>query len=199
MSKLSKEELLQKYYNKLEDEEKIILYSLGVLDNVPVKSKTKLQKLLFLLSNVFEDYSELLNFEPHLYGPYSESVDDLLEDLIKLGLVQHNKSQYFLTPFGMELYKRLQPKKELIEVLQDFKLFLNDLSEEELLTFVYVTYPEFTSEAVKWEKLQEKRVHYALKMLKKEKISFSKAVEISDMPYADFGLLAKKEGVVWKA
>jgi len=198
LSALSKEETLLKYYSKLEDEEKIILYSLGVLDNVPIRSKTKLQKLLFLLSNVFEDYADLLNFEPHLCGPYSERADDLLEDLIKLDLVQHSGNQFSLTGLGVELYERLHPKKELLDVLADYKSFLNDLSEDELLTFIYVTYPNTISEAIKWEQLKKNRVSCALKMLKKSKIGFAKAVEIANMPYNDFSLLVKNEGIRWK-
>jgi Uncharacterized conserved protein len=192
------EQKLEKYFNNLEDEEKIILYSLGVLDNMPIKNKMKLQKLLFLVSNIFENYSDLLDFEPHLYGPYSENLDDILEDLIKMRLVESEGSQYKLSPLGKQLYDRLKPKKELITVLEDFKLFLNDLTNEELLTFIYVSYPEFTSEAVKWNKLKEKRVQYAVQLLKKQKISFAKAVEISGLDAFDFELLTKKEGIKWK-
>ena len=194
----SKEMKLKKYYDHLEDEEKILLFSIGVLDNAPIRSKTKLQKLLFLTSNVFEDYQDLLDFEPHLYGPYSETVDEILNDLIKMELVIQDRGQYRLTDLGVELYDRLKPKDELKFVLEDFKHFLNDLSNDELLTFIYVNYPKYTSEAVKWEELKERRVYYALRLLKKQKVSFAKAVEISDIPYIEFSLLAKKEGIKWR-
>lgn len=196
--KLSREMKLKKYYDKLEDEEKIILYSLGVLDNTPIRSKTKLQKLLFLTSNVFDDYQDLLDFEPHLYGPYSETVDVILEDLIKMELVSLDRNQYNLTELGNELYNRLKPKEELKTVLEDFKLFLNDLTNDELLAFVYVTYPKYTAEAVKWDELKEKRVYYATQLLRKHKVSFAKAVEISGLSQMEFNLLAKKEGIKWR-
>ncbi len=196
--KLTREEKLQKYYNRLEDQEKILLYSIGSLGNTPIRNKTKLQKLLFLTSNVFNEYQDLLSFEPHLYGPYSEYVEDILDDLIKMELVSEERKQYKLTALGEELYKRLKPKEELITVLEDFKLFLNDLTNDELLAFVYVTYPKYTSEAVKWGELKENREYYALQLLKKKKVSFSKAVEISGLSSSELDVLTKKEGIKWR-
>jgi len=196
--KSSKEEKLQKYYNHLEDEEKILLYSIGALGNTPIRNKTKLQKLLFLTSNVFNEYQDLLSFEPHLYGPYSEYVEDILDDLIKMELVSEERKQYKLTALGEELYNRLKPKEELVTVLEDFKLFLNDLTNDELLAFVYVTYPKFTSEAVKWDELKNNREYYALQLLKKKKVSFAKAVEISGLSSSEFDILTKKEGIKWR-
>ena len=58
-------------FSRLNPEERIILYAVGALDK-PLRSKVKLQKLLFLVSNVFDDISELMRFEPHFLGPYSE-------------------------------------------------------------------------------------------------------------------------------
>lgn len=196
--KLSNEKKLQKYYTHLEDEEKVLLYSIGALDNTPIRNKTKLQKLLFLTSNVFENYQDLLCFEPHLYGPYSEYIEDILDDLIKMEIVAEDRKQYKLTALGEELYKRLKPREELIAVIEDFKLFLNDLTNDELLAFVYVTYPKYTSEAVKWEELKNKREYYALQLLKKNKVSFAKAVEISGLSSVDFDFLTKKEGIKWR-
>ena len=80
------ENKLKRIYDSLEDEERILLYSIGALDNTPIRNKTKLQKLLFLISNVFKEYSALLEFEPHLFGPYSEIANDTLEDLHKRSL-----------------------------------------------------------------------------------------------------------------
>ena len=91
----------------LEDEEKIIIYSLGALDGTPLKSKIKLQKLLFLFSNVFDSYKELLEFEPHLFGPYSETINQLIEDLETLGIIDIDGNKYKLTKNDMHNLKRL--------------------------------------------------------------------------------------------
>jgi uncharacterized protein YwgA len=182
----------------LNDEEKLILFTIGSLDRAPIRSKIKIQKILFLISNVFKGFQNLLEFEPHLFGPYSETLDYVLESLIKLGLVKKESSSFFLTDDGQTLVESLKPKSELLAVINDFKSFLNDLSDDEILVFVYSSYPQFTSESVKWDELKPKRVSIALSLLNKEKISFSKAAEIAGMSTVDFDKLLKERGMPWR-
>ena len=66
----------------LESDEKIVLYSIGALRNTPLRGKVKLQKLLFLITEVFPEWDEFLEYDSHLLGPYSERVDNILEDLM---------------------------------------------------------------------------------------------------------------------
>lgn len=185
-------------FGDLDDEEKIVLFSSGALGNTPLRSKVKIQKILFLVSNVFKEYKDLLEFEPHLFGPYSETVDYILEDLIKLGLINQEGSKYRLTEKGKGLYSQLRPKKELIRVIEDFKGFLNNLPDNEILAFVYVTYPDYISESAKWDELKQDRVRIAISLLKKEKISFGKAVEISGLKSKDFEENLNKRGIKWR-
>jgi len=182
----------------LEDEEKIILYSLGALDRTPLRSKIKLHKLLFLFSNVFKDFKDLFEFESHLFGPYSETINYLLEDLEKLGLVEVQGNKYKLTEKGSRLFKKLNPNPEVIKVLEDFKEFLNDLTDDEILAFIYVSYPKYIEESAKWEKLKKIRDQLALSLLRKHKVSFGKAVEISGLKSSDFEDLAKKMEIRWR-
>ncbi len=185
-------------FNNLEDDEKIIIYSLGALGNTPLRSKIKIQKLLFLISNVFKEYEELLEFEPHLFGPYSEKVEDIVQDLQKLGLIEVEGSRYKLTKKGFELYLHLKPKKELMDVIADFKEFLNDLRDDDILAFVYVSYPEYIGESAKWDDLKKERLEIAVSLLRKEKVSFGKAVEISGLSSSRFEELLKNKNIKWK-
>ena len=185
-------------FNNLDDEEKIVLYSLGALNNTPLRSRIKIQKLLFLISNVFSEYKDLLEFEPHLFGPYSETLENILDDLIKLGLVIQKGRKYELTERGKKIYSQLKPKKELIKVIEDFKEFLNDLPDDEILAFVYVTYPDYISESAKWDELKKDRVKIAISLLKKEKVSFGKAVEISGLNSQKFEKILEERGIKWK-
>jgi len=184
--------------NDLEDQEKIVLSSLGALNNTPLRSKIKIQKLLFLTSNVFKEYKDLLEFEPHLFGPYSETLEYIVEDLQKLGLIEIDNSRYKLTNEGLKVYKQLKPKKDIMEVIEDFKEFLNNLSDEEILAFIYVSYPDYIKESVKWDQLKLNRVKIAISLLRKEKISFGKAVEISGLSVSEFEEELKKNNVKWK-
>lgn len=189
---------MDKLFNNLEDEEKVVIYSLGALDNNPLRSKIKIQKLLFLISNVFKEYKDLLEFEPHLFGPYSETLDYLVQDLQKLGLIEIEGSRYKLTKNGFELYQQLKPKRELMNVVEDFKEFLNDLPDEEILAFIYVSYPDYISESAKWDELKPERIKIAVSLLRKEKISFGKAIEISGLSLSKFEELLKKNNIKWK-
>jgi uncharacterized protein YwgA len=182
----------------LNDEEKLILFTIGSLNQTPIRSKIKIQKILFLISNVFKGFQNLLDFEPHLFGPYSETLDYVLESLIKLGLVKRDGNSYRLTVEGQILVESLKPKAELLSVINDFKSFLNDLSDEEILVFVYTSYPQFISESIKWDELRPKRVSIALSLLHKGKISFSKAAEIAGMSAIDFDKLLKERGMPWR-
>ncbi|MHA1228199.1 MAG: UPF0175 family protein [Candidatus Hodarchaeales archaeon] len=185
-------------FTSLNEEEKIILFILGALKNTPINNKTKLQKILFLISNVFPEYQDLIEFEPHLFGPYSEDIEVITEDLVRLGLIETKGRKYTLTQNGYKIFKQLRPKKELLEVIEDFKEFLNDLTQDELLTFIYVTYPDFIDEAVKWEELKKKRIDVAISLLRKQKISFTKAIEISGLSVKDFQELLLKRRIKWK-
>ena len=186
------------YSFNLNDKEKIIIYSLGALDGNPLRSKIKLHKLLFLFSNVFKDYKELLEFEPHLFGPYSDTINYIIEDLEKLGLIEVSGSQYKLSDKGYELFQKIKPKKELLSVIEDFKEFLNDLSDNEILAFIYVSYPKYIDESAKWDELKKKRVDLAISLLRKGKISYGKAVEISGLKSSRFEDIIKDRKIKWK-
>lgn len=182
----------------LNDEEKIVLYAIGALDSQPLRSKVKLQKLLFLFSKVFPDFADLLEYEPHLLGPYSEIVDNVLEDLLTLGLVEKERNSYKLTTKGQEIFNSIKAKKEFLEVMNDFKDFLHDLPYNEVLTFVYAFYPEYISESAKWDELKPNRIKVAVSLLKKGKIGFSKASELAQMNPIDFERYLISNNIRWR-
>ena len=105
----------------LNDAEKIVIHAIGALDNRPIKHKVKIQKLLYRFSGVFHDFGELLEYEPYLLGPYSEIVDNTIEDLRTLGLVQKEGNLYNLTNRGQEAYNTITAKKEMRDAMNEFK------------------------------------------------------------------------------
>lgn len=182
----------------LNDEEKLVLYAIGAVDNSPLKSRIKIQKLMFLISNIFKDFQGLLHFEPHLFGPYSETLDNVLESLIRLGLVESIGSNFRLTNSGLKAYSSLKPKPELARVIDDFKRFLNDLNDEEVLAFIYASYPKYISESVKWDELKPRRKDFAISLFRKNKVSFGKAAEIAGLNPVEFDMLLKNKNVRWR-
>ena len=183
----------------LTDEEKLLVYAMGTLGNAPLRSKVMIQKLLFLFSNVFTDFQGLLRYEPHLLGPYSETVENTLQSLIQLGLISNGSSGYRLTAEGQELFKSLVPKEEISRVILDFKEFLHDLSEDEILAFIYSIYPGYTAESARWDKLKPRRVELAISLLRRGKVSFSRGAEIAGMNVGDFERTLRERRVRWRA
>ena len=66
------------------------------------------------------------------------------------------------------------------------KGFLNDLSEEELLGFVYFSFPDMTKESIKLRDLEPRRQQIALRLYRRSKISMEKAAEIAGIPLDEF-------------
>ena len=113
-------------------------------------------------------------------GPYSDTVEEELRNLEQIGAISIDSNKISLTKNGKDIAKALEQKesKQVIEYIFDYKKFLNDLSEDELLCFVYSAYPEMTEESVKYEKLKPKMEDILLNLVSKEKISLNRAVEL---------------------
>ncbi|MDH7508937.1 MAG: UPF0175 family protein [Methanomassiliicoccales archaeon] len=179
---------------ELELEEQVVLYCIGAL-NRPLRSELYLQKLLFLVSNVFPELKDELRFEPHLMGPYSFKVSQILEDLITDELVEKRKGGYKLTQTGGRTFSSLTLPRELRNVIEEFKDILPDLTEDELLVFVYALYPDYISESTRWDRLRPKRKELAASILRKSKVSFSQAARIAGMNSVSFADYLKKRGI----
>ena len=185
-------------YAKLEGDEKVVLFAIGVLGQ-PLRTRLKLEKILFLVSKVFGDLSELFQFEKHLYGPYSPRIMAILDDLIVLELVIRVGSAYQLTSLGQKVYRRMKPSPELSQVMEDFKQMLNDLTDDEVMTYIYAFHPDYIAESTMWDSLKPKRKDVAVRLLVKQKITFSKAAELADMEGWAFADYLSKRGIAWRS
>lgn len=102
-----------------------------------VQSKTKVQKLCYFLSVIFGlDFG----FKAHYYGPYSQQVENALDDLLGIGFVEAKRERfgagaggfevvrfdYSLTSDGKAIYQELKgtpEAKKMIEQLKKMKDF----------------------------------------------------------------------------
>ena len=99
----------------------------------------------------------------------------------------------------MSIFNLMNPKREVKDAIIDFKGFLNDLTDDEVLVFVYVSYPQFIAESARWDKLKRKRIDIAISLLNKEKISFSKASEIAGIGQIEFKNLLRQRVIDWRS
>lgn len=164
----------------------VILLLIGS-NKEPLKGRLWLQKGLFLLANNISRLSDEANFEAHHYGPYSEAVEIELNNLKILGLVKEEKG-LSLTEKGEILFNRLLEyvPEGFPELVKEVKSDINDLSQDELLAYIYFSFPETTTESRTLERIQRNRKNLALSLYKKGKISLSKGAEIAGMSVKEF-------------
>jgi len=169
--------------------QKYILYLLHAKKDEPVKGSLWLQKELFLSSKLDKELGSEADFEAYLQGPYSEEIDEALNDLRTLGFVYIDRwGPIRLSAEGSEISKLIEDelKLDIKEHLEEMKSFLNDMSEEELLAFIYGAYPEMAIHSVKFAQINKKRLPLAKQLYKKGKISLGRAAEVAGLKIEKF-------------
>jgi predicted HTH domain antitoxin/uncharacterized protein YwgA len=173
--------------NYLNLTQKYTLLLLSANNCQPITGKLWFQKELFLISENIPSLQDETEFEGHLLGPYSENADAELDQLKIEGLVESN-GKIRLTTKGQEVANRLKPKtrESTAEIISDMKTFLNDLSEDEVLGFIYFSYPHMMIESIKFEEIKRKRGEIAMSLYRKRKVSLGKATLIAGLNQEDF-------------
>nr|WP_321350345.1 UPF0175 family protein [uncultured Methanoregula sp.] len=172
----------------LTDQDFAILQLLHAGNDAPVKGEVAFQTEMFLIADYIEKISELAKFIPHTSGPYSEAAENGIRNLKSLGLVEEKYHEYHITPHGVAALGKAKPvfTAEQIEAIQDYKEFLNDLSRDEILLFVYVSYPDFIEKSAIYERVVRKRIPLAISLYKKGKVSLEKAAFLAGLPVEKF-------------
>lgn len=147
-----------------------------------------LQKELFLIGKNLQPLEDYLSFEPHLQGPYSDVVEDITESLEYTGLVKKSKGDISLTDRGQKVAEILRQSADdyLLDLIFDVKRLANDLSKDELLVYVYYTYPGMTDESVVKPDVEEKREDIAQNLYHNGKVSIEKAAQLAGTEMVEF-------------
>lgn len=166
---------------------KYILFLLNSNNNEHIKGKTKFMKELFFISKNIPTLEKEAGFESDNFGPSSDAVSNILHELSMLGLVDSQNEDYKLTGEGEEILKKVNElSKNEENIIHFMKDLFNNLTYDESLAIVYCNYPKMTSESLVKDRIRRKRKKIALSLLKKGKISKSKAAEIYGVPLRDF-------------
>ena len=176
---------------ELNEVDKFILLLLGAKNKEPIPGPIHLQKEMFILSNLFPVLDDETDYEPYFLGPHSEIVAGEAEQLSMSGLINAVSGNIRLTKDGIEAYQKLMKNasENEIEKIEEFKDFLNDLTKDELLAFIYFSYPsveELEKESIEYKDLLPKRKKLAISLYKKEKLSAQKAAQIAGEDLEDF-------------
>ncbi|MCW4016715.1 MAG: UPF0175 family protein [Candidatus Bathyarchaeota archaeon] len=160
----------------------------------PIKGKLWYQKELFLISKILPDLAEEAEFESDFMGPYSELADEQTDRLRIEKIVDPKQKQ--LTKYGKKIAKKLEIEfTSKMNSISEMKLFLNDLTKDELLGFIYYSYPDMRDDSLEFKRIETKRQEVAVNLFKKKKISLGKAAEISGLYQEDVIALLQSKGV----
>jgi uncharacterized protein YwgA len=136
------------------EEQEVIEYTLLLMMGVNKKplTGTQLQKEIFILTKVKEDLREGFNYEKHLYGPFSQVLEESLESPSYLtGAFEFKDLKFSLSKEGLlkfnkmvEKYKENNSFQIFLSSLKLIRDLYDELENEELLFLIYETYPEYT-------------------------------------------------------
>jgi predicted HTH domain antitoxin len=191
-------QILTKMVNRLTNAERfffLLLYA--PLDDtcpIPVKGSTWLQKELFAISKNVPLVEEEANFDAYRYGSFSETIDEISDQYELSKYIERDSSgSIYLTQKGNRLSAALWASTDTKsrELVCDIKKEFNDLTLNELLLYMYVTYPETAENSdVRDRVLHDRRV-LSLSLLRKGKVTVQKASELAGMSLVDFIELVK--------
>lgn len=166
----------------LTDEEKIVISAVrkGKLNLLQVETT------IFLYDNAVKFFKEYEDFDfiQSCNGPYSDMVLWILKDMVKLGLISIDGS-YKLTDEGIKVCWS-EWHIGHVDILNDFVEFVDGLTKDELLSFMYSSFKEYFIYEEEKKELKKTFIECALSMYRTGKISEDKAVEISGVGYMKF-------------
>ena len=96
-------------------------------------------------------------------------------------------AKFILTKLGKEIaldIKKSLPTNEN-DLVEEVKEFLNDMSKDELLLFIYISYPNMTDDAVEFKKILPRRKDIAIGLYRKDKVSVGKAAELAGISVSE--------------
>ena len=160
----------------------LLLYSEGPqgrrAESLP--SNLFLQKEAFVLSKKIQTLEA--EYEPFRLGPFSETLDDVLEQLRASRFVAPDDPIH-LTQDGLVLARDLWEKAsdDLKKLVTDTKKLFNNMTKDELLSYIYSSYPEWTENSDIREQVEKKRIDAAVSLFSKEKVSLGRAAAIAGL------------------
>ncbi len=174
----------------LNEVDRFILLLAGANDQKAIPGPLWLQKEMYVLQNMYPELEDDTDFEPYFLGPHSDIVQNEAEELKNSNLITVEKGQIKLTNDGKKIFQLLKKQYDpKIEKISEFKEMLNDLPKNELLAFIYFSYPspeELEKESIEYQYLRPKRKQLAISLFLKDKISAQKAAQIAGVNFQDF-------------
>lgn len=159
----------------------LLVLILSIADRTKQKAMNKLhfQKAIYYFENLKSEKEVF--FSNFKYGGVSFELMENMETLEESGLVRRVGTKYILTTKGEQLAEQLRKsadyKSDTLRKLEYAKFLLNDLTDKELLFFMYMTFPETQVNSIEFKNLIEDKRAYVEKLFAKGRIDSTTAGE----------------------
>lgn len=177
-------------FDQLTIVQRFILALLAINPEKKLPDHLALQKRIYLLSEVRHPLKDAVDFVPHYKGPYSEVVENSLEDLYDLEMVDFTKHKMNIqlapdvaSRIDDWIERKIPP--EVFETIEQTESYLRGLSEDETLLVVYHDHPEIAKESVVRDKVFENRLPLAISLYIKGKVSLRRAAELANITFVE--------------
>lgn len=179
-------ELHRKILGALDPPQRLIVLLAASNEGAPIMGRTKLQKMVFLLSATSDDMAGRCGYSADNYGPYSEIVGEAARCLGEMGVLRldDRSGSISITPMGRRVAEGIAEGEDsdALGAIDDCKDMLNDLPTDEVLAYVYSSYPHMARRSVVHDRIMRNMERHVMSMLKKEKISSERAAELLGKP-----------------
>ena len=153
----------------------------------PIRGRTKLQKMVFMLTEGEDNGDCPCGCDAGRYGPHSDAVDEGASHLMEAGILCADGAGISVTPLGREVAGRIAAEEDrhTLAMIDRYKETFNDLTTDELLAYVYSAYPDTASGSPEYDRVAPSTERHVMSMLKKEKITSERASELLGRPLED--------------
>ena len=163
----------------------------------PIRGRTWLQKEMFLLSKLTGELEERTEYDPNIMGSYSRIVDEVEDQFYISEYEERIGDSMKLSLEGRRLAEEvwLGASEREKQIVAGVKSLLNDMSQLELLGFIYTEYPETAANSEKKAEVDARRLEIAISLFQKGKVPLDRAAQIARQSINAFLQELKKRGV----
>ena len=158
----------------------------------PIRGRTKLQKMVFMLTGGKEQEYGPCGYDAGSDGPHSGIVDEVAGCLEDAGILCADGRDISVTQLGREVAGRIAAEEDgrTLAMIGRYKEMFNDMTADELLAYVYSAYPDTATRSPVHGRIASSMELHVMSMLKKEKITSERASELLGRPLEDVLRLA---------
>ncbi len=178
----------------------LMLYAINATETKSL-NEVHLQKIMFQTMKVLKCDPKDVGYRAHLYGPYSDCINEEKKELVSLGFLVKKNDRIAIPEHAKKDISKIEPPSEEIgfrieTIAKDFSKLEN--SELFLVTYhddIVTSNGKYVENSEIKEEVIRSRIPVATGMYRAKKISLEKASELAGMGVRDFkSMLIEKYG-----